>query len=78
MSEVMQYVPAHNVVFVCGDFNAQLGTDNVPESYNAHTNRNGEHLVDFLESFDLVAANTRFQKPDRKLWTCQYPNGSRG
>ena len=78
LSEVMQHVPAHNIVFLCGDFNAHLGIDNVPQSYHAHTNRNGEHLVNFMESFDVVAANTRFQKPDRKLWTCQYPNGSRG
>lgn len=78
LSEVMEQIPAHNVVFLCGDFNAQLGTDSVLHSYHAHTNRNGEHLVNFMERFDVVAANTRFQKPCRKLWTCQYPNGSRG
>ena len=78
LSEVMQQVPAHNVVFICGDFNAQLGTDNVHHSFHQHTNRNGEHLFSFMESFDLVATNTHFQKPSRKLWTCQYPNGSRG
>ena len=78
LSEVMEQVPAHNVVFLCGDFNAQLGIDNVHHSYHTHTNRNGEHLVNFMESFSLVAVNTRFQKPSRKLWTCQYRNGSRG
>ena len=78
LSEIMEQIPAHNVVFVCGDFNAQLGLDNVLYSYHQQTNRNGEHLCGFMERFDLVAANTRFQKPRRKLWTCQYPNGSRG
>ena len=31
-----------------------------------------------MESFDLISTNNRFQKPPRNLWTCQYPNGSRG
>ena len=78
LSEIMQHLPAHNVVFICGDFNAQLGSDAVHHSYHQQTNRNGEHLLNFMESFGLVAANTFFQKPTRKLWTCQYPNGSRG
>ena len=48
LSEVMRQIPAHNVVFLCGDFNAQLGTDKVHHSYHQYTNRNGEHLVNFL------------------------------
>ena len=78
LSDVMRQVPAHNVVFLCGDFNAQLGSDKVHHSYHQQTNRNGEHLYNFMESFNLVPANTHFQKPSRQLWTCQYPNGSRG
>ena len=78
LSEVMEQIPAHNLVFLCGDFNAQLGSDKVLHSYHLQTNRNGEHLFDFMETFDLTSANTHFQKPPRKLWTCQYPNGSRG
>lgn len=78
LSEVMRQIPAHNVVFLCGDFNAQLGSDKVHHSYHQQTNRNGEHLFNFLETFDLVAVNTYFQKPSRNLWTCQYPNGSKG
>ena len=78
LSEVVKQVPAHNVLFLCGDFNAQLGTDSVLHSYHHSTNRNGEHLYSFMESFNLIAANTRFQKPLRKLWTCRYPNGSKG
>ena len=30
-----------------------------------------------MESFGLIATNTHFQKQAGKLWTCQYPNGSR-
>ena len=78
LSQVMEQIPAHNVVFLCGDFNAQLGTDNVLHSFHQLTNRNGEHLFSFMEGFDLVAANTHFRKPPRKLWTCHYPNGSKG
>ena len=31
-----------------------------------------------MESFNLITTNQRFQKSPRKLWTCQYPNGSKG
>ena len=78
LSEVVQQIPAHNVVFICGDFNAQLGSDRVHHSYHQQSNRNGEYLFDFMERFGLVASNTLFQKPSRKLWTCHYPNGSKG
>ena len=78
LSDVIRHVPAHNVLFICGDFNAQIGLDKVKHSYHKSTNRNGKYIFDFTESFDLLSTNNRFQKPPRKLWTCQYPNGSRG
>ena len=57
--------------------NAKLGKDNVLHSFHETTNRNGEHLFDFLQSNNLIAANCHFQKPLRKLWTFKYPNKTR-
>ena len=74
LSEVVGNVPPHNILAICGDFNAKLGSDNVKHSFHQKTNRNGEHLHDFMESFNLIATNCHLQKPKRKLWTFKYPN----
>ena len=74
LSEVVGSVPPHNILAICGDFNAKLGSENVQYSFHKSTNRNGEHLFDFIQSFNLIAANCHFQKPKRKLWTLKYPN----
>ena len=60
LSELVDSIPAHNVLFICVDFNAQLGKDDVLHSFHENTNRNGEHLLNFIESFDLIPANTYF------------------
>ena len=75
--DVIGNVPPHNVLMLCGDFNAKLGRDSVRYSLHEATNRNGEHLYDLMHSFNLIAANCHFQKPQRKLWTFTYPNGSK-
>ena len=75
LSEVISEIPPHNQVYICGDFNAKLGSDNVRNCFHEETNRNGEYLFNMLETFDLVAANTIFEKPSRKMWTFKYPNG---
>ena len=74
LSDAMRDIPAHNMVLIGGDFNAKLGTGEVLFSYHDSTNRNGTLLLDFVNSFDLVVTNTKFRKPNRKLWTFQYPN----
>ena len=73
----LENVPAHNFLLVPGDFNAKLGTDDVTFSYHTETNRNGEHLVDIMEEFNLYPANTKFMKSKNQLWTFEYPNGTR-
>ena len=78
LSELVDSKPAQNVLFVCGDLNAQLGKNDMLHSFHENTNRNGQDLLDFIESFNLIPTNTYFQKPACKLWACQYRNGSKG
>ena len=59
-------IPSHNMLFIAGDFNARIKSK---FSYHQNTNRNGEFLEEFLYSHNLVAGNTTFKKPKRKLWT---------
>ena len=75
LTTVVSAVPAHNMLFICGDFNAKLGTDNALFSYHTETNRNGDLLNEFANQFNLTAANTNFQKKSSKLWSFTYPGG---
>ena len=73
----VEQVPLHNLLIVTGDLNAKLGPDDARFTYNTRTNRNGDHLVDFMEEYNLFPANTSFMKPKGQLWTFEYPNGDR-
>ena len=70
-------VPLHNFLVISGDLHAKLGPENVKFTYNTETNRNGEHLIDFMKEFNLFSSNTSFMKPKGQLWTFEYPNGGR-
>ena len=70
-------MPLHNLLVIAGDLNAKLGPEEVPFTYNASTNRNGELLKDFMEQFNLFSANNNFMKGNGQLWTFEYPTGER-
>ena len=70
-------MPKHNFLVISGDLNAKLGPEHARFTYNTETNRNGEHLIDFMDEFNLFAANTSFMKPKGQLWTFEYPTGGR-
>ena len=77
LSDAIEDIPAHNVLFVLGDFNAKIGPLSSLFTYNGSTNRNGTHLLDLLESHQLQATNLTLQKARRRLWTFKYPNGTK-
>ncbi|XP_038053581.1 craniofacial development protein 2-like [Patiria miniata] len=66
---VAEQVPVHHFLTFLGDFNAWIGRDDALFTYHDETNRNGEHLVSFIEEHNLLAANTMFQKRPSKFWT---------
>ena len=77
LKSVVQNIPAHNFATLAGDFNAQVGSEDVRFSFNSATNRNGEKLLDFAEEFQLSLASTNFMKPLNKLWTYESPKEDR-
>ena len=58
--------------------NAQIGK-NRNNKYSLHnkSNRNGQHLIDFMIENRLTCLNTNFQKREGKLWTHTYANKSK-
>ena len=58
--------------------NAQIGK-NGNNKYSLHntSNRNGQHLTDFMIENRLTCLNTNYQKREGKLWTYTYANNSK-
>ena len=77
MSDTARSIPPHNVLLVCGDFNAKLGSSDRVHYFHSQANRNGQHLQDYADEFNLVIGNTAFRKPQRKLWTFKYPDSTK-
>ena len=79
LSSLVRHVPKHHVLTIGGDMNAQVGlSHDHPFTFHETTNRNGEHLVDFIRENGLICLNTHFQKRNGKLWTHTNPNGTKG
>ena len=60
------------------DMNAQIGK-NGNNRYSLHntSNRNGQHLTEFMMENRLTCLNTNYQKREGKLWTYIYVNNSK-
>ena len=70
--------PKHNLLVIGGDMNAQIRKSR-NNKYSVHntSNRNGQHLIDFMIENRLTCLNTNFQKREGKLWTYTYTNNSK-
>ena len=60
---LVRSVPKHNVLVIDGDMNAQIGK-NGNNKYSLHntSNRNGQHLTDFMIENRLTCLNKNYQK----------------
>ena len=70
LSSLVCSILKHNVLFIGRDMNAKIGK-NRNNKYSLHnaSNRNGQHLTDFMIENRLTCLNTNFQKREGKLWT---------
>ena len=77
LSSLVRRIPKHMLV-IGGDMNAQIGK-NVNNKYSLHntSNRNGQHLTDFMIENRSACLNTNYQKREGKLWTYTYANNSK-
>ena len=78
LSSLVRSISKHNLLVIGGDMNAQIGK-NRNNKYSLHntSNRNGQHLIDFMIENRLTCLNTNFQKREGKLWTHTYANKSK-
>ena len=78
LSSLVRSIPKHNMLVIGGDMNAQIGK-NENNKYSLHntSNRNGQHLTDFMIENRLACLNTNYQKREGKLWTYTYANNTK-
>ena len=78
LSSLVHSIPKHDVLVIGGDKNAQIGI-NKNNKYSLHntSNRNGQHLTDFMIEKRLTCLNTNYQKRKGKLWTYTCMNNSK-
>ena len=78
LSSLVRSIPKHNLLIIGEDMNAKIGK-NRHNKYSLHntSNRNGQHLTDFMKENRLICLNTIYQKSDGKLWTYTYANNSK-
>ena len=78
LSSLVRSIPKHNMLVIGGDMNAQIGK-NGNNKYSLHntSNRNGQHLTDFMIEHRLACLNTNYQKREGKLWTYTYANNTK-
>ena len=68
LSSLVRSIPKHNVLVIGGDMNAQIvKKENSKYSLHNTSNRNGQHLTDFLIENRLTCLNTNYQKKERKI-----------
>ena len=78
LSFLVRSILKHNVLVIGGDMNAQIRKDrNNKYSLHSTSNRNGQHLTDFMTENRLTCLNTNYQKREGKLWTYTYSNNSK-
>ena len=78
LSSLERSILKRNVLVIGRDMNAQIGKKgNNRHSFHNTSNRNGQHLTEFMMENRLTCLNTNFQKRKGKLWTYTYANNSK-
>ena len=77
LSSLVRSIPKHNELVYSGDINAQIGKNGNICSLHSTSNRNGQHLTDFMIEKRLICLNTNYQKREGQSWTYTYANNSK-
>ena len=78
LQDVMELKPKNDVLFITGDWNAKVGSQEIPGVTDKFVlgvqNEAGQRLIEFCQENALVIANTLFQQ-QREDYTWTSPDG---
>ena len=78
-SRTNTHTHTQNVLFIIGDWNAKLGSQETPGVTGKFGlgiwNETGQRLIEFCQENEPVIANTLFQQHKRRLYTWTSPDG---
>ena len=73
LQDVLELTPKKYVLFIIGDWNAKVGSQETPGVTGKFglriQNEAGKRLIEFCQENALVIANTLFQQHKRRLYT---------
>ena len=79
LKDLIELTPRKNVLFVIGNWNANIGSQEIPEVTGKFglevQNEARQRLTKFCQENTLIIANTLFQQHKRRLYTWISPNG---
>jgi len=79
LQDLLELTPKKDVLFIIGDWNAQVGSQEIPGVTGKFglgvQNEAGHRLSEFCQENTLIIANTFFQQHKRRLYTWTPPDG---
>ena len=79
LQDLLELTPQKDVLFIIGDWNAKVGSQEVPGVTGKFglgvQNEAGQRLIEFCQENALAIANILFQQHKRKLYTWTSPDG---
>ena len=79
LQDLLELTPKRNVLFIIGDWNANVGSQETPEVTGKFglglQNEARQRLIEFCQENVLIIANTLFQQHKRQLYTRTSPDG---
>ena len=79
LQDILKLTPKKDVLFIIGDWNAKVGSQEIPEVTGklglGVQNEAGQRLIEFCQENSLVIPNTLSQQHKRRLYTWTSPNG---
>ena len=78
LQDLLELTPKKDVLFIIGDWNAEVGSQEIPGVTGKFglgvQNEAGQRLEEFFQENALVIANTLFQQHRRRLYTWTSPD----
>ena len=79
VQDLLELTPKKDVLFIIGDWNAKLGSQEIPGITGPFglgvENEAGQRLTEFCQENTVVIANILFQQQKRRLYTWTSPDG---